>query len=527
MEVNHDSPYHAPSRNLDFFTPYSAVSYIRVSTARQADRGGVQDGFSIPAQRDANRRQAHGLGALVAAEFIDRGQSGRNTNRPGLQRMLAYLIEHQVDYVIVHKLDRLARSRADDITITQAIHDAGARLVSSTEGIDASANGVLLHGIIASIAEFYSRNLRQEVMKEMRQKVLQGGTPSRAPIGYLNVRGHTSDGREYRTVSIDSERAPHITWAFNTYATGDWSVAQLADALGARGLRTRPTPSRSPAGPTTANLHKVLKNPYYKGVVTMNGVQHDGMHEPLVSVTTWDAVQRILASRRSGERSRIHGHYLKSTVYCVACERRLLVHYARSKSGRIYRYFVCSGRQKMPRCGQRALRIVDVEQRVEGVYGSLEISRTRRELLERAHLQRFETDASARAQELSALQGEREAVELRQAKLIDLYYEDGIARDVLVREQRKLAEALARIVADQERLGEGDVLRLQRARDALDLLEGAQARYLTAAPHERKQVNNALFSRVLVGPASEEIRVELLPEIAEILGLDGAAVVFA
>lgn len=229
--------------------------------------------------------------------------------------------------------------------------------MSSTEGIEASANGILLHGIMASIAEFYSRNLRQEVMKGMRQKVLQGGTPSRAPIGYLNLRVQTDDGREYRTVGVDPERAPHITWAFETYATGGWSVARLVDALGARGFRTRPTPSRSPAIPKTANLHKVLKNPYYKGVVTMNGVQHDGAHEPLVSATTWDAVQRVLASRRSGERSRIHTHYLKSTVYCFACERRLLVHNARSKSGRIYRYFVCSSRQKTPQCEQRARKI--------------------------------------------------------------------------------------------------------------------------------------------------------------------------
>ncbi|GAB3617393.1 hypothetical protein GCM10027416_19500 [Okibacterium endophyticum] len=89
--------------------------------------------------------------------------------------MLAYVREHSVDYVIVHKLDRLARSRADDIVITQAVHAAGARLVSSTEGIDTTPNGVLLHGIMASIAEFYSRNLAQEVMKGMRQKAIQGG----------------------------------------------------------------------------------------------------------------------------------------------------------------------------------------------------------------------------------------------------------------------------------------------------------------------------------------------------------------
>jgi DNA invertase Pin-like site-specific DNA recombinase len=75
-------------------------------------------------------------------------------------------------------------------------------------------NGVHLHGIMASITEFYSRNLAQEVVKGMRQKVLQGGTPSRTPISYLNVRCQSDDKRELRTVVTGSEHAPHVEWAF-------------------------------------------------------------------------------------------------------------------------------------------------------------------------------------------------------------------------------------------------------------------------------------------------------------------------
>lgn len=118
------------------YSPGTAVSYVRVSTTQQADRGGERDGFSILAQREANRRQAHALEALVAAEFIDRGESGRSADRPELQRMLAYLREHAVDFVIVHKINRLARSRADDIAITEAVRASGARLVPRTENIE-------------------------------------------------------------------------------------------------------------------------------------------------------------------------------------------------------------------------------------------------------------------------------------------------------------------------------------------------------------------------------------------------------
>lgn len=138
------------------------------------------------------------------------------------------------------------------------------------------------------------------------------------------------------------------------------------------------------------------------------------------------------------------------------------------------------------------------------------------------HLHRSEEDAPARAQALSALQGQREAIERRQTKLIELYYGDGISRDVLVREQRTLAEALSRITAEQAR-SEDDALRLQRVSVKLELLEGAHARYIAAAPHERKQVNNALFSRVLIGPASDDLRVELLPEITEALAIDSVS----
>ena len=92
-------------------TPKRAVSYIRVSTREQAQRGGSEEGFSLPAQREANKRKAQSMGALVVKEFADRGESARSANRPELQKMLAYLKQDGgIDYVIVHKLDRLDKS---------------------------------------------------------------------------------------------------------------------------------------------------------------------------------------------------------------------------------------------------------------------------------------------------------------------------------------------------------------------------------------------------------------------------------
>src|SRR5947209_1144280 len=90
-----------------------AVIYLRVSTKEQAERGGEVEGFSIPAQREACLRKAEHLGARVVAEFVDAGESARSADRAELQRMLTHLATDPVQFVIVHKVDRLARNRAD------------------------------------------------------------------------------------------------------------------------------------------------------------------------------------------------------------------------------------------------------------------------------------------------------------------------------------------------------------------------------------------------------------------------------
>ncbi len=58
----------------------------------------------------------------------------------------------------------------------------------------------MLHGIVSTMAEFYSRNLAKEIMKGTTQKSKKGGTPFRAPLGYLNIREWVDD-REIRTMS--------------------------------------------------------------------------------------------------------------------------------------------------------------------------------------------------------------------------------------------------------------------------------------------------------------------------------------
>ncbi|MGP5047279.1 recombinase family protein, partial [Glutamicibacter ardleyensis] len=347
-----------------------AITYLRVSTKEQATKGGHDEGFSIPAQRAANYAKADSIGATVVKEFVDAGESAKKADRPALKAMIAYVRAHRVAYCIVHKVDRLARNRADDVEIHLALREAGVTLVSATENIDETPSGMLLHGIMSSIAEFYSVNLANEVMKGLVQKASTGGTPMRAPLGYLNTLHRDELGREVRGIKIDEKRAALVKWAFTAYAAGNYSLAQLCKELTKKGLRSVPTPKRQARPLGISTVHRMLQNPYYKGDVVYRGVRYDGAHERLIEPEVWYQVQTMLRSHaQSGVRTQKHDHYLKGTLYCGRCRQRMTIIHAKNRHGNIYPYFICLGRNnKRTDCIMPSAPVDRVEQLVADYY---------------------------------------------------------------------------------------------------------------------------------------------------------------
>ena len=493
-------------------TPKRAVSYIRVSTREQAQRGGSEEGFSLPAQREANKRKAQSMGALVVKEFADRGESARSANRPELQKMLTYLTEDGgIDYVIVHKLDRLARNRADDVEINRAFEQAGVRLVSTSENIDQTPGGMLLHGIMSSIAEFYSRNLANEVIKGMGEKARNGGTLGKAPLGYVNVRARDENGREVRTIALDEERAPLVRLAFTEYATGQWTARGLAEHLNNRGLTIPPT-ARKPANPVSVRLlQTLLRNPYYKGVISFQGVEYAGAHEPLVDAATWQTVQDILTAHANGERQRMHNHHLKSTIVCGLCGARLLVQHATSRTSSTYHYFVCARRHRVHDCTFKAVLIDEVEARVAELYRQIQLSSDDRREIEHYLRAEFAHIQANRQQDIQRLTTRQQQLEDQRHKLLEAHYAGAIPLDLLKKEQEQLTSGILAIQRELDGYTADAALVEQHLTQALDLLEDCQRLYLAAPDRLKKLLNQVFFERILVNPAVDDEGHPIIP----------------
>lgn len=170
--------------------PLSCVICLRVSTDEQAERDFTEEGFSLPAQREACLQHIREQSWTPVDEYVDRDSaSKRSEDRPQFKAMLARIFEQSdVDVVVVHKLDRFARDAAHHLAVRAALRQRGVRLVSVQEQLEETASGRLVEGIHALMAEFYSANLSNEVKKGMKQKVEMGGWTHRAPLGYVNVR---------------------------------------------------------------------------------------------------------------------------------------------------------------------------------------------------------------------------------------------------------------------------------------------------------------------------------------------------
>ena len=161
-----------------------------------------------------------------------------------------------MDIVVVHKIDRLARNLIDYATIKAILKQKGIRLVSVSEPFDDNPIGNLLENIIASISEWYSANLGEEVKKSYHTKLKRGEWPHKPPVGYRSIKGQ--DGRAEHV--SDQKTAYLVRQTFELFSTGNYSLKTVSEEMFNRGLRIRYGRMYS-----QENIKKLLTRRFYIG----------------------------------------------------------------------------------------------------------------------------------------------------------------------------------------------------------------------------------------------------------------------
>ncbi|NKI20352.1 recombinase family protein [Paenibacillus dendritiformis] len=108
--------------------------YIRVSTEEQKNAG-----CSLEAQEEELHRYVTSIGLTVFDVYRDGGYSGKDFNRPDVQRLFSDMAQNKFQAIVVWRLDRLSRNNKDTLTlIDNELQPRNMRLLVSTCGIDSS-----------------------------------------------------------------------------------------------------------------------------------------------------------------------------------------------------------------------------------------------------------------------------------------------------------------------------------------------------------------------------------------------------
>ena len=312
----------------------NAVIYARYSSHGQTEQ-------SIEGQLHDNHAWAKQQGITVIGEYVDRALTGTKDKRPDFQRMIADAAKKQFELVIVWKLDRFARNRYDSAIYKAKLKKYGVRVVSVKENITDSPEGVILEGLLESLAEYYSANLAQNIRRGQRESIAKGKyCGGIIPYGYKSV-----DGK----LGVDEKTAPFARYVFEQYAAGV-SKKEIIDTVNEKGMRNRR------GGPVTyASFTTMLRNPVYIGRFTYKGEVVPSLAEPMIDEETFRVVQEKLKlhARAPGASTAKVEYMLSGKAFCGYCGSLMIGVSGRSKTGAIYYYYQCSNRNHRRGCRKK------------------------------------------------------------------------------------------------------------------------------------------------------------------------------
>ena len=307
------------------------VAYYRYSG------GGNQTEQSIEGQRRDCEAWAAAHGLTIQREYIDRHISGKSDNRAAFQQMIEDSDKHAFDLLICWKTDRLARNRYDSAIYKNRLRKNGVKIMYAAESSIDGPEGIILEGLMESLAEYYSAELSQKLRRGQRESALKcHGLGGNYALGLTTNKNHE--------FVIDEAQAPTVRFIFERYAAGD-TAAAIVDALNAEGKRT------SRGKPFNKNsVLRIITNEQYIGVYTSkaHGIRKEGAIPAIIDKELFDRAQARLLDNRAGRRpnSNRADYILSGKLFCGCCKSAMKGISGTGRHGDKHFYYTCPGRAK-------------------------------------------------------------------------------------------------------------------------------------------------------------------------------------
>ena len=312
----------------------TAVIYARYSSSNQTEQ-------SIEGQLRVCNEYAERQGIVILDTYIDRAMTGTNDNRADFQRMIKDSGKREWDHVIVYKLDRFSRDKYATAVYKKALKDNGVTLLSATECIPTTPEGIIVESLLEGMGQFYSEELSQKVRRGMNESRQKGQFTG----GFL-IYGYKVENKK---VLIDDDKAEVVRYIYEQFAKGEY-VKDIMMDLTSRGILNRGKPF------ARNTIYKILKNEKYSGIYRYNNEVFDNIYPQIVPQELFDRVRKMVSENKYGKRSVEVVYLLRNKIKCGYCGKSICAETGTSKTGVVKRYYKCFGRKNRSGCNKSVIK---------------------------------------------------------------------------------------------------------------------------------------------------------------------------
>lgn len=315
----------------------NAFIYTRYSSSSQDEQ-------TIEVQLKECRKYANSHGISVLGEYIDEAKTGRNDKRPDYQKMLRDIENENISFVIVYKIDRVARNASLGLGFEKELKKKGIIVLSTQEPYSDDANGKLMRGMNYLIAEYYSNDYAQRISKGLENnasKFLSIGISS-SPFGFKT---------ENKKIVINEKEAPYVLQIFKMYSQGK-RIVEITNYLNDLGVKTKT------GGNFNKNsLSKMLRNKRYIGTYIYKGKESPNTIPRIIEDDLFYKVQeRLNKNKKFPARIRAKNEYLLTgKLFCGYCGEMLIGFSGTSKNKNLKTYYKCKSAIKH-KCDKKAIQ---------------------------------------------------------------------------------------------------------------------------------------------------------------------------
>ena len=296
--------------------------------------------LSIEAQLTELREYAKQNNLFVVKEFYE-SKTAKEPGREVFNEMLGEIEKGVASGILAWNPDRLARNSIDGGKVIYFVDTLKIiALKFPTFWFEATPQGKFMLSVAFGQAKYYTDNLRENILRGIRQKIRRGELSAKAPIGYFNEP-------RLRTIEPDKKTFSKVKEVLELFATGEYTLTAIQRKMFSLGL----VGSQSGKPLALASVEHILKNPFYYGYFSYRGEVHQGSHKPMIPKKLFDKIQIALVQNGKPRKKRgpKNFQYLGFATcgicgYAITAERHI------KKSGLKFVYYRCTHKSKTITC---------------------------------------------------------------------------------------------------------------------------------------------------------------------------------